>query len=161
MMMELSLHRLHHGTCNVRYSRHRENDADRRALAIWVNNQRMMFNRNLLAPERILTLLSLGFNFNSHDAGALSILPPLALALLLPYCERQHAAPNGMDAGVCIRVLLTRLHAAHSTIIISPSSEWEAKFAELRKWRDNHGDLNVPQRLEGNAGLGQWLSTQR
>ncbi len=42
-----------------------------------------------------------------------------------------------------------------------PQAEWEERFNELMEWKRVNGTCSVPQRIGGNGGLGQWLSTQR
>jgi hypothetical protein len=62
-----------------------------------------------------------------------------------------------------------RVLSAHRTRLLlsfgfqfrSHDAEWDEKFLELRRFKEDHGHCDVPQRLEGNQGLGQWLSTQR
>ena len=38
---------------------------------------------------------------------------------------------------------------------------WEAKFAELVAYAEEHGDCNVPRRFEANKELGHWVMRQR
>jgi Helicase associated domain len=40
-------------------------------------------------------------------------------------------------------------------------SAWETKFAELKRYRDEHGDCNVPAVWRENPQLGSWVHTQR
>jgi hypothetical protein len=38
---------------------------------------------------------------------------------------------------------------------------WDQMFAKLLKYREIHGDCNVPQRWDEDKELGRWVNTQR
>ena len=40
-------------------------------------------------------------------------------------------------------------------------ASWEAQFAELVAYAEEHGDCNVPRRFEANKELGHWVMRQR
>jgi hypothetical protein len=40
-------------------------------------------------------------------------------------------------------------------------STWEAMIAELKRYKDEHGDCNVPDKWSKNRKLGSWVGTQR
>jgi hypothetical protein len=39
--------------------------------------------------------------------------------------------------------------------------DWDKHFEELKEYKANHGNCNVPARYEANRRLGVWVSTQR
>ena len=41
------------------------------------------------------------------------------------------------------------------------NSAWESKFTELKRYRDEHSDCNVPAVWRENPKLGAWVRTQR
>ena len=38
---------------------------------------------------------------------------------------------------------------------------WETRLAELIKYKEKHGDFNVPRKHKANKQLGNWVATQR
>ena len=42
-----------------------------------------------------------------------------------------------------------------------PSPEWEKKFERLCKYKELHGDANVPRRYQPDPKLGKWVDCQR
>ena len=39
--------------------------------------------------------------------------------------------------------------------------DWEERFNELKAYRENYGNCNVPQNYEENKQLGKWVNRQR
>jgi len=38
---------------------------------------------------------------------------------------------------------------------------WGTRYAQLKKYSNEHGDSNVPQKFSGIPGLGKWVNNQR
>lgn len=45
--------------------------------------------------------------------------------------------------------------------ILSASSEWNLRYNELIDYRNEHGDLLVPELYNDNVKLGKWVQRQR
>jgi len=44
---------------------------------------------------------------------------------------------------------------------IRNSSTWMDRFMELKRYKDEHGDCNVPQKWKENVSLGRWVDNQK
>ena len=44
---------------------------------------------------------------------------------------------------------------------MSTDDTWQHHFNELKEYREEYGDCNVPQQWRENRQLGEWVSTQR
>jgi len=43
----------------------------------------------------------------------------------------------------------------------TPHADWDQRFNELKQYKVDHGDCNVPRGWKGNKQLGHWVGTQR
>jgi superfamily II DNA or RNA helicase len=59
-------------------------------------------------------------------------------------------------------ISLDVLRSAVSTAIVDQLGvTWDERYGELKLFKDQHGDCNVPQRWWENPGLGVWVASQR
>jgi hypothetical protein len=63
------------------------------------------------------------------------------------------------DIGVSHRKEWDRYRGTRRTV--KSIKKWEQMFDVLRKYKEDHGDCNVPSNWEGNKHLANWVSTQR
>ena len=51
--------------------------------------------------------------------------------------------------------------ASHKAAAQHDEGAWEARLAELIKYKEKHGDFNVPRKHKANKQLGNWVAAQR
>jgi hypothetical protein len=165
---ELKAYQEKHGHCRF--------PVENSVLGKWVSHQRDDYKTNKLSAERIRRLEEISFEWDPSTT-----LWDTRLAELKAY-RKQHghcdvplrwAGNPGLGNWVISqRVKRGSLSEERIRRLEEIGFEWaqreketqllwDTRFAELRAYRKQHGDCNVPKRWEENPTLGQWVSNQR
>jgi len=148
-------------------------------LGCWVDNQRRFYKKGKLTQERIAALNELGFNWGTTKKD-----PDLSWQeqynQLVSYmaehgnCDVPQSA-TGLGRFVhwqrCIykkgkisegRVnLLNKIGFNWGSDAMTPTESWESRFAQLQRYKEEHGDCEVPRNHADLAGLRRWVLNQR
>ena len=169
MFAKLRRYRDQHGDCNVPF------DSE---LGAWVSNQREFQNAGRLRTDRKARLDELGFIWDAREAAWEAMFDELKR-----YKEehgdcnvrtgtgyKEHPQPK-LAAWVAKQRKLQkegRLRADRKArldelgfVWDTLEAAWEAMFDELKRYKEEHGDCNVPQKGKQNLKLGTWVNFQR
>jgi hypothetical protein len=163
----LAAYRRLHGHCRVPY-------AERSRLSRWVGTQRQAKHNGKLGAEQIRRLDKLGFSWNGT--------PPQArwdsmYEALVAY-QRAHGhcrVPNAERSRLSRWVQIQRLFKHKGRLSKDrvrrldklgfdwhlQEDRWERMFTALVKYKNVHGDCDVPSEWPEDRELGCWVSTQR
>jgi uncharacterized protein (DUF2384 family) len=143
-------------------------------LASWVCVQRSRKDKGKLSPERSARLDTLGFVWDPFDS-AWEIMfselhrykerfghcnvprPKKEKSQLGAWVGKQRALQNKEMLSSARKARLDALGFAWEPLV----SKWDAMLGELRGFKDEHSDCNVPVRWEKNPKLGEWVDVQR
>lgn len=160
-----------HGDCLVP-QRWKEN----RQLAEWVSAQRMAYNRERLASDRVRRLDEVGFEWDPIGTRWEEMFQQLVEYKKLhgdtnvpqrsgKYAELGTWVRNQRAAKRYNRPILTergkRLDEIGFAWRLVERNAWELMFERLTEFKKVHGDCNVPQKNGQNKRLGKWVNTQR
>jgi hypothetical protein len=167
---QLEQFRQQHGHCITK----RVDEADYPGLYWWVRNQRIL--RNRMVPERRAKLDAMpGFVWSELEAQWSAMYDQLRR-----YRE-EHGDCNvpvrypgvpGLGAWVRTqRASRTNVTPAHRELLDAlgftwtkrtyVDTDWSEMYDRLRRYKEEHGDCNVPFRYPGIPSLGNWVKTQR
>jgi len=107
-------------------------DENNKELAYWVTTQRRFYKKNKLLPERIKLLNEIEFVWELRQLG--KKLSPK---------QKERLEGIGFEAECRKQV------------------GWDERFEQLKGYKKDHGDCNVPQKYNANPKLGKWVDRQR
>lgn len=160
-----------HGDCLVP-QRFKEN----RKLAEWVSEQRMAYNREHLAPDRVRRLDEVGFEWDPIGTRWEEMFQRLV------EFKKEHGHTNVPQRSPKYAELATwvrnqRAAKTHNRPIIAERGKrldeigfvwrlvernaWERMFDRLVGFKNLHGHCKVPQKGGADKLLGKWVNTQR
>jgi len=145
--------------------------SENKELGMWVVDQRK--NRRRLSQERIVKLESIGFEFYPLDR-----VWDARFAELCQYRKKYGDNPPTKSSeyhNLAIWMQHQRIYYREGRLPVeriarleSIGFDWdpltnllEVMFSELCKYREIHGDCNVPAQYAENPALGIWISNQR
>lgn len=160
-----------HGDCLVP-QRWKENHK----LAEWVSEQRMAYNRERLAPDRVRRLGEVGFEWDPIGTRWEEMFQQLVefkkehghtnVPQRSPrYTELANWVRNQRAAKRYNRPIIIergkRLDGIGFVWRLTEQNPWESMFERLTKFKELHGHCNVPQKGGTDKRLGKWVNTQR
>ncbi|WP_080121412.1 DEAD/DEAH box helicase [Chlamydia suis] len=167
--LELQRFREEHGHCKVS-TRYPQNPF----LGIWVSNQRRDFKDGKISEDKIERLEELGFVWDvTEDAWEENFLELKRFQEEHGHCRVPRKYPENPSLGVWVHHQREYFKSAKlSEDRIARLEElgfvwdvfeeaWEKNFMELKRFREEHGHCNVPQRFFKNPSLGAWVSQKR
>jgi superfamily II DNA or RNA helicase len=139
-------------------------------LWVWVRIQRQSGSKGVLSKDRLQRLVEIGFNWDPRASNWDEMFNEL-----LAY-KAQHGDVNVPDEWPTpLGTWVGKQRAAKRLGNLSDDrlqrlvdvgfvwdtneSRWEARFSELRVYREKHGDVNIPH--DRTSELWRWVSTQR
>ncbi|MBT8460602.1 MAG: Helicase associated domain protein [Boseongicola sp.] len=139
-------------------------------LANWVTLQRT--NRDTLSADRLDRLEALGFDWDLHSKAWMRMYRKLARYkkehgdCLVPqkWCEDPELArwvPRQRGQRETLSAEKMELLNALGFDWGPERTAWERMFAELVRYKEAHGDCNVPAQWSENQPLASWVITQR
>jgi len=149
---------------------------ENRKLAEWVSEQRMAYNRERLAPERVRRLDEVGFEWDPIGTRWEEMFQQLVEYKKLhedtnvpqrspKYTELATWVRNQRAAKRYNRPIIAergkRLDEIGFVWRLVERNAWELMFERLVEFKKIHGDCNVPQKHGENKRLGKWVNTQR
>ena len=171
---ELKVYIAEHGDSNVPHK------GESRDLGVWVMHQRAQYKKEKhgrLTAERILKLEGIGFTFNQLDEQWNNMVDKL-----IEYKDDKghtnvpRSYPPNPSLGNWVhtqrkeykkekhgRLTAERKQKLESIgFVFDPQeAQWNEQFANLKDYKDDNGDTNVPQSYPPNPSLGNWVHTQR
>jgi len=169
MFAELMRYRDKHSHCNIP-----QDWAGNPQLGIWVGVQRAREKRGALSLDRKARLTALGFVWAPIDDAWEKMFAELKRYRdEHGHCNVPQKWPENPQLAKWVShrrgfKKTGKLSSAHKQRLDElefdwgPSdSLWETRFAELKRYRDQHGDSNVPKVWGENPQLGTWISGQR
>lgn len=143
-------------------------------LAWWVQTQRIAKRRGTLSDARFHRLTELGFEWNPHDAKWEEMFVTLvAYKSKYAHCNVHRRWPENPALGEWVhlqrrdyrqgKLSEERAHKLNELGFEWGRNhpKWEDMFAALEKYKEYHGDCNVPQSWPENPALGSWVTWQR
>lgn len=139
-------------------------------LWVWVRTQRQSRTNELLSQYRLHRLIEIGFSWNPRSSKWDAMFNEL-----LAY-KAQHGHANVPDDWpTALGTWVGKQRASHRLGKLSDDrlqrlvdigfmwdaneSRWEAKYSELRAYREKHGNVNIPH--DRTSELWRWVGTQR
>jgi hypothetical protein len=169
MFAELKRYKERFGHCNVP-SNWKENPQ----LGMWVNNQRALQGRGQLSADRKTLLDELGFDWNVRKSTWEKMIVELTrFKQRFSHCNVPAGWVENPDLGQWMQTQRRlnyegKLSSERKALLAelgfvwnAREAAWEVMFLELKRYRDQYGHCDVPQKLETNPQLGQWVSAQR
>ena len=152
-------------------------------LGRWVSEQRVDFADTHLSGMRVAKLNSIGFEWRIRTKRSDRLAELKTFKTAHGHCRVPRsgdAANPGLAQWIRLRRFLHRVgrlpteHVAEMEAVIgagwnnsepSPTQSnvvgWNARFAELEKFKAQHGDCRVPFGFKANPQLAKWVSKQR
>lgn len=87
---------------------------------------------------------AMGENAAADGMAAMPGLPPVGAVAAMPHIPLPHMYPRNIGMPE----------------VIIPA-KWLSRYEELKRYKQHHGDTNVPQKYETNPQLGAWCRTQK
>ncbi|NOS72040.1 MAG: hypothetical protein HOP33_19195, partial [Verrucomicrobia bacterium] len=149
---------------------------ENRKLAEWVSEQRMAYNRERLAPERVRRLDEVGFEWDPIGTRWEEMFQQLVEYKELhgdtnvpqrsgKYAELGTWVRNQRAAKRYNRPILAergkRLDEIGFVWRLVERNAWERMLERLVEFKKIHGHCNVPQKAGENKRLGKWVNSQR
>lgn len=171
MFQALLQYKQAHGDCLVP-QRWKES----RGLAEWVSNQRIAYNRERLAPDRVRRLDEIGFEWDpigtrweemfqrlvefKNECGHTNV-PQRSPKYeeLATWVRNQRAAKRYNRPIIAERG--KRLDEIGFVWRLVERDAWERMLERLVEFKKTHGHCNVPQKGGQDKRLGKWVNTQR
>jgi len=168
MYEALAVYQRVHGHCRVPRS-----SKDQPGLAYWVKRQRRARRGGKLSAERIRRLDELGFCW---DAGGDAQWQSMYEALAAFQRAHGHCEVSSREGFHLKRWVATQRRARHARKLSAErvrrldelvivwnlhDEKWERMLAELVKYKNAHGNCDVPSGWPPNPKLAAWVSTQR
>ena len=156
---ELLDYRAEHGDCNVPHGQGR--------LGYWVSWQRQRRNKGKLSRERIVRLDDVGFDWDPLEGEWLARFDELVRYMASHGdCNVMTKSPLGKWVSwQRLSYSKGKISEDHIRILESIGftwnvfdEEWESRFDELNKYKEEHGNCDVQTSADR---LGSWVSTQR
>jgi len=158
-----------HGHCDVP----RRYKADKK-LAIWTANLRARRKANLVSPERIKLLDTIGFCWASTRSRWNTRLAELSHFIK----ENGHSiVPLHYPENPCLSAWVRNLRKEYKRNCISTEKvnqlkqigftfevlelRWQSRYEELQLFKNRYGHCNVPNNFPQNPSLARWVSIQR
>lgn len=174
MFAALTAYKRSHGDCNVP---NRWNDDPK--LGVWCGHQRQAYRKHKLSPDQIKRLEQLGFDWVPLDVAWEKMFAALAAyknghgncnvpqglkdnPQLAAWCATQrvkYTAPS-IKRGKLSPDRIKRLEELGFEWY-PYADAWEEMYAALSKYKQTHGDCNVPDGWKYNPKLGMWCGRQR
>jgi len=147
---------------------------DNLSLGIWVRKQIMLKRQGKLSPERIKRLDELGFVWDPLEADWEKMFKELN-----KYHEKYGNSnvpkrwSDNLQLGSWVstqrrmknqnKLSVDRIHRLNHLGFCWDALEdnWERMFSDLKKYRQQFGNCNVPAKWPKNIQLGSWVNTQR
>jgi superfamily II DNA or RNA helicase len=154
-------------------------------LAIWLSNQRQRRNKEQMSDEEFRLLDSLGVTWKSRDVGTWEdrLAEVAAFKAKNGHCEIPFKNPEYPKLGPFVITMRTKRNngslsadriakldaigfvwASSRKVLFDGygiSMQWHARFDELLKYKQAHGNWDVPARWPENPQLGNWVNQQR
>jgi superfamily II DNA or RNA helicase len=169
MFAALKAYKQEHGDCRVA-----ESYKPNRQLASWVFQQRAIYSKHQLSAERIKNLEEIGFEWNAHESGWQQMFAALkAYKQEHGDCRvRLRYKPNPQLATwvATQRNFYFKQQLSADRIKKleelgfewdSIEAEWQRMFADLKAYKEAHGDCRLAKRYKPNPKLVSWAATQR
>jgi superfamily II DNA or RNA helicase len=179
MFDELTKYHAEHG--NVDVPSHWKGNP---VLAAWVSHQRQSRKQQAISKERIRLLDEIGFTWQHWERGTFEdhYQELVRFKAEHGHCIIPHNYPEKPSLPNFVKYARTRRKAGklsperivkldavgfvwapgrHQGNADGMSLEWKARFDELVRYRDEHGDCDVPTKWPKNPQLGKWASKQR
>ena len=168
MYEHLKAYHVEHGDADVPH--HWNKDPK---LAAWVSQQRQRRRKVEMPDEQIRLLDDLGFTWKSRDVGTWEDRYQELIEFKskhghcnLPtrHTENPKLGPfvNSMrskrNAGKLTADRIARLEAIE---FVWASDKWNTRFQELLRYKEAHGNCEVPAKSPGNPQLRRWVNQQR
>jgi len=143
-------------------------------LGIWVYVQRRAFKSGKLSPDKVERLEALGFKWDAHTA-----FWEKMFSELIRYKEvhRDCDVPQSWNEIPELGIWVSNQRSIYRRGKLSPekvekleslefewdqiAALWERMLSELVRFKEEHGDCNVPRGWSENPALGTWVTTQR
>mmetsp|Transcript_31728 Transcript_31728/g.60573 ORF Transcript_31728/g.60573 Transcript_31728/m.60573 type:complete len:1010 (+) Transcript_31728:607-3636(+) len=149
-------------------------------LGYWVGNQRSLYKRGNLSQERIAALNKLGFNWGMAKKNPDVSWREQYNELLSYKAEHGNCNVRQSDTGLGRFVHWQRYVYKKGKISeervnllneigfnfdwgysAEPTVSWDTRFAQLQRYKEEHGDCNIPRNHADLAGLRRWVHNQR
>jgi len=147
-------------------------------LGSWVKSQRQLYKKNKLSPERIKLLNEIGFEWECRKVvGWNERLEELkAYKLLNGNCnistygktsknvqlgnwvENQRTA---YKKGKLSSEQIESMNGIGFEWVRHKIVGWDGRFEQLKDYKKDHGDCNVPRKYKANPQLASWVNTNR
>ena len=135
-------------------------------LGFWVDNQRRYYKakkdgkKSTLTDEREAALRVLGFVFDpSKGPGGTEDEKKDSQRLVLRLLRQQSSSSTSSSTSTSSSSN-SSLSSSSSSSCSKRQSAWMLKFEELKNYKTEHGDTNVPKN-HGDGVLGRWVNKQR
>lgn len=115
---------------------------------LWLARQRRLAASNRLSATRKERLLEHGIDLQSQYCGKCGMQRPITTTP----AEKE----EGGEASTPVPTPTTVRRPSKSN-----EAKWMEKFTKLLKYREKHGDCNVPVRFAEDPSLGHWVFNQR
>jgi superfamily II DNA or RNA helicase len=164
---ELLNYKNQHGHCNVPQTKKSAQ------LGAWVNQQRFLYKKENLIQERVLKLDSIGFEWDPTDCRWQQFFDELKkFKDQFGHCRvPQKTHSNSLGKWVSHqrqnyakgRLQIEKIGQLESlNFDWNPNdTDWKDLFEELKVYKQEHGDCNVPRSYSKNRKLALWVKIQR
>lgn len=180
MCEQLRTYHAEHGDADVPF-RSKEN----RKLAAWVSHQRQRKKSGSLEDEEIRLLDAIGFTWQHRERGSWDdrLDEVAAFKAKHGHCAMPVSCPENPKLGRFVNTMRTQRNngslsvdriakldalgfvwASSRKVLVDGdgiTAEWQARFDKLFRYKETHGDCDVPAKWRENPQLGNWVSQQR
>ncbi len=146
-------------------------------LVHWIINQRAQYSKKILSQERVNKLINIGFNFDPNKAAWEKMFSVLCnYKVVKGHCNVPQNCLDNKSLGAWVSTQRARRKQNNLEqeqidkldsigFIWNPNDAlviaWEEKFNELKKFKKNHGNCDVPGEYSENQSLASWVIAQR
>lgn len=154
-------------------------------LAAWVGAQRQRRKKAMISDEEVRLLDEIGFTWQHRERGSWedSLAEVAAYKAKEENCEIPLNYPENPKLGRFVNAMRTQRNkgtlsaeriakldalgfvwaSSRKTLVDGGgiSIEWQARFEDLLRYKETHGDCDVPAKWRENPQLGNWVSQQR
>jgi hypothetical protein len=143
-------------------------------LAIWISNQRRAYRKGILNKGKIKLLEDIGFIWAVTDNYWATKFEELKqFKKKYGHCNVRQGYKNNLELTRWVSVQRKnhkkgildkgkiKLLEDIGFILEVHNTYWETNFEELKRFKNQYGHCNIPQKYKDNFKLASWVSTQR